>query len=60
MAKKRLPKTLYVAWNNDSPDDPFLDHTDDPNLIAEKGETVEAGLYELIEKVKLVNKTTVE
>ena len=59
MAKKRLPKTLYVVWNYDGTD-AFLDCAEDAGCLAEENEAVEAGLYELIEKVKLVNKTTVE
>jgi len=59
MAKKRLPKTLFIAWNYDG-SEPFKDHSEDPNLLAEKGKTIEVGLYELKKKVKLVNKTTIE
>ena len=58
--KKQLPKVLYAVWNYDSPDDPFFDHSDDPSLLAEKGETITVGRYELINKVKLINTTKVE
>jgi len=58
MAKKRLPKKLFIAWNYDG-NEPFLDHCEDANLLAEKGDTVEVGVYELKKKVKLVNKTTI-
>jgi len=59
MAKKRLPKTLFIAWNYDG-DEPWLDSTKHASLLAEKEETVEVGLYELKKTVKLVNKTTIE
>lgn len=60
MAKKKLPQKVFMAWNYDSPNDPFLDHSDEADLLAEKGSTITVGLYELKRKVKLVNKTTVE
>jgi len=58
MAKKRLPQKVFMAWNYDS--DPFLDHSEDVDLLAEKGRTITVGLYELKKEVKLVNKTTIE
>ena len=59
MPKKRLPKKLYMRWNYDHPDDPFLDHSEDPGLLSEIDDTVEAGMYELVKKVKITSKTTV-
>lgn len=60
MAKKKMPPKLFMAWNYDCSDEPFLAHSKDVNDLVESGETVEAGVYELTEVVKLVNKTTVE
>jgi hypothetical protein len=59
MAKKKLPKKLFMRWNTDT-SEPFLDHDEDANLLAEKGQTVEAGEYELKRKVKLINTTVVK
>lgn len=59
MAKKKLPKKLFMRWNIDRPSDPFLDYSADENLLAEKGKTIEVGLYELKRMVKLVNTTTI-
>lgn len=55
---KKLPKKLFMCWTTD--DEPFLDHSEDPNLLAEKGQTITVGAYELKEKVRLVNTTTVK
>jgi hypothetical protein len=60
MPKKRLPKTLFIAWNYDDPEVPFLNESTDGNELVETGETIEAGVYELKEKVKLVNTTKVQ
>lgn len=60
MNKKRLPRKLFTRWNCSSPDEPFLETSEDAHLICEQGETVEAGVYELIKKVNLTNKTIVE
>lgn len=59
MPKKRLPKKLFMAWNYDG-DEPFLDHDEDAGLLAEPNSTREVGVYQLVKKVKLVNKTTIE
>jgi len=54
MAKKKLPQKLYMRWNLDG--EPYLDHSEDPNLLSEMDDTVEAGLYELVKKVKIKSK----
>lgn len=59
MAKKRLPKKLFMCWNYDG-SEPFLDHSEDPDLLAEKGTTIVVGLYELKKKVRLINTTEIK
>jgi len=55
MAKK-LPKIIYVRWNQDS-DEPWLEASDDPELLGEFGKGQIAGKYELKDKVKITHKT---
>ena len=59
MKKRALPKKLFMCWNYDCPAEPFLDHSEDPDLLAEKGTTITVGLYELKKKVKLTNTTKI-
>jgi len=56
---KKLPKKVYVRWNEDDPKEPFLMVSDDPKEISEGEATVPAGIYELTRKVDLVNETKV-
>ncbi|GAH53272.1 unnamed protein product [marine sediment metagenome] len=59
MTKKRLPQKLFMCWNYDCSSEPFLDHSEDPDLLAEKGTTITVGLYELKKKVRLINTTKI-
>jgi len=66
MPKKRLPKTTYLVWINvknlwncEIGDEPILISSQDPELLSETDNTVEAGLYELVKKIKITSKTTV-
>jgi len=57
---KRLPKTIYVQWNEDSDDDPFLDVRDLPEKFAELDDSLIVGEYEFVRKVKVTNNTTID
>jgi len=56
---KELPEKIYAEWNEDDPASPFLNVSDDPKEIAEQDEEKIVGIYELKQKVQLVNKTEV-
>jgi len=47
------------VWNCEISDEPILISSQDPELLSETDNTVEAGLYELVKKVKITSKTTV-
>ncbi len=57
----KLTKTLYVKVEHDrEPEDDFLIASDDPTDLSVSESTIEVGMYELVRKVKLVNKTLVK
>ena len=56
---KELPKKIYAEWNEDDPDSPFINASDDPKQIAEQDGTKVVGIYELQRKVQIVNATEV-
>lgn len=53
MSKKKLPKRLYVARIGEGTRDEYLTCSESFSELAEKGETIEAGVYELTEIGKL-------
>lgn len=58
---KRLPKRLFVRWQNEE-EDPFLQvDTSATRLLTveEIGEESDAGIYELKTRIKIRNKTEV-
>lgn len=56
----KLTKTLYVKVEKDrEPEDDFLIASNDPADLSESETTIEVGQYELVRKVKLTNKTTI-
>ena len=52
---KRLPKKIYVRWEEDR-DAPYLIVYPDPEGHAEVGENVVVGVYELVHKGTIVTK----
>jgi len=56
--KKRLPKKMFMRWNDDGSEG-FWDCSHEADLLADKDDTVEAGLYELKKIVKLKNSTEI-
>ena len=50
---KKLPKKLYVTRANEGTKDEYLVCSETFSELAEKGETIEAGVYELTEVGKL-------
>lgn len=60
MAKeKQLPQKLFVKWNMDS-DEPFLHADTTIDALSEENETIPVGIYKLMQKAKVVNRTTLE
>lgn len=56
-----LVKTIYVKLEKArEPEDDFLIASDDFTTLSELEETIEIGIYELKEKVNLVNETIIE
>ena len=55
---KQLPKKLYIAWQGQK-DDAFLMASADFEGHALTDETVVVGEYELVRKVKIINKSTI-
>ncbi len=55
---KKLPKKIYVAWRGEG-EDTYLQATTslDENGLAEYGDSVQVGIYELKETKTAVNKT---
>lgn len=53
MSKKKFPERLYVAYANEGTKDEFLTCADSFSELAEKGETVNAAVYELTEVGKV-------
>jgi hypothetical protein len=55
---KKLPKKIYVAWSGNGKD-AYLEATVslDENGLANYGDSVQVGVYELKEIKKAVNKT---
>ena len=56
---KKLPKTVYVRWENGDTPDEFLLSAEDPSEFATFGEKVVAGVYVLQEKVEIETKIEV-
>lgn len=46
---KKLPKSLFIRWNDDS-DEPWLQAVEDAGEFAEVNEKFAIGRYELVEK----------
>lgn len=56
-----LPQTLYVKEEQErDPEDNFLVAVDNAADISEPNNIIEAGIYNLIRKVNLVNQTIIE
>jgi hypothetical protein len=60
MSKKKLPKMVFVRWNEECDDDPFLDSREKPQDFAELEDSVVVGQYKSYQTVKVSNKTTVD
>lgn len=58
MAKK-LPKKIYVIWNEDS-DEPFLQADIEPEMLADMNRIVPVGIYELKQNASVVTKVSIE
>lgn len=56
---RKLPKTIYVKWEDENSEDVFLCAIEGLMSHAEMEETVEVGIYNLIEKRKVRNTTEV-
>jgi hypothetical protein len=59
MAKKKLPKQVFVMWEEQpTPDDPFLTAAETWEEHARMGESVKVGVYQLVETIDVSGKPT--
>lgn len=59
MSKAKLPKRIFIKWNDDTPDEPFLMAETDFRGLVDIGEKVKVGVYHLEKTVQLVNETQI-
>lgn len=57
---KTLPPKIYIRWNMDTNDEPWLECSEDPSLMGEFGNGSIVGEYALKRKVRVVHKTEVK
>ena len=56
MAKKMLPKKVYIRWNTEGDED-WLECSEDPALLGEFQKGQIAAEYKQVRKVRIIHKT---
>jgi hypothetical protein len=59
MKMKKLPKQVYVAWEQAANDEPFLIAQETEHGLVEAGDTRTVGVYQLVETVTLSAKVEI-
>lgn len=59
MPKKKFPKTLYVVIEAEGDPEEWMNCSENPQDISKHGESVRAGVYQLVEEKQIVNSTQV-
>ena len=57
---KKLPKTLYVAYEEEGTDNEYLNCSESYTTLAEIDDKRKVGVYQLVEVKTLVNKSELQ